>query len=188
MRGMKALDSFITAYIELETQVRQLQADLFSKTCGLCTACCCRVDICEESIQSAFLSLLLKRQALGEEDMADRYGWLDQHGCTLEYGRPPVCYAFFCDELLARLPDDETRDVVRVLGRLMEYIGENAVMDCHLVEIMDAGDLVHADFEALHGRLEIARQLLEVIESFIETGRLDATDRAALEAIGSSES
>jgi len=180
---MKSMDSFIDGYIELESQVRRLQTGLFSETCGLCTACCCRVDICEEATQSAFLSMLLKRQQLAEKDLDERYGWLDQQGCTLEYGRPPVCYAYFCDQLLARLPDDETRDMIRLLGRLMEYIGENAMNGLHLVEIMNPEDLLRADFEVLNDRLEEARQVIEVIEQFIETGRLDSAAREVLDKV-----
>lgn len=185
---MKSIDSFIEAYIELETLVCRLQSSLFSETCGLCTACCCRVDICEETTQSAFLSLLLERQKLGGKDLDERFGWLDQHGCTLEFGRPPVCYAYFCDQLLARLPDDEAREVIRALGRLMEYIGENALNDRHLVEIVDSGNLRHVDFDMLNDRLEEAREVVDVVEHFIETGRLDPADRATLEAIGTAES
>ncbi len=180
---MKSMDVFIDAYIELESLVRQLQTSLFSETCGLCTACCCRVDICEEATQSVFLSLLLKRQERTEKDLDERFGWLDQHGCTLEHGRPPVCYDYFCDELLARLPDDETRDVIRVLGRLMEYVGENAINGRHLVDIMNPDDLQHANFDALQDRLEVARQVIEVIERFIETGRLDSTEREILDRV-----
>lgn len=184
---MKSIECIIQPYIELETTIRELMGRLFSDTCGMCTACCCRADICEEAVQSAFLSLLLERQGLSAETMDDRFGWLDLHGCSLEYGRPPVCYAFFCDELLARLPDDEARWVVRILGRLIEYVGENAYNGGHLVEIMTREDLKHIDPAAIARRLEKATAALEVIEQYLDTGRLLKTDREILAAFAGSE-
>jgi hypothetical protein len=180
---MNALEDFLEAYAELERSIQELMGQLFSETCGLCTACCCRVDICEEAPQSAFLSRLLKRQELDAKDLDDRYGWLDQNGCSLEYGRPPICYAYFCDQLLVRLPDDETRYVTRVLGRLMDYIGENALNNWHLVEIMNSDDLMKVDFDVLSMRLDEAQQAYLVIEQFIESGRLGSAARVVLDAI-----
>lgn len=180
---MKPIEQFMETYVELETAVRELMTRLFSSTCGICTVCCCRVDICEEALASPFLSQLLERQDRSANNLDDRFGWLDLHGCTLEYGKPPVCYTFFCDELLARLPDDETRHVTRVLGRLMEYIGEDALDGWHLVEIAKASDLEHVDFEALSLRLDEARTAFEAIEHFAETGRLSSDERKAIEVI-----
>lgn len=180
---MKPIKSIIEPYIELERAIRERMGDLFGETCGTCTACCCRADICEESTQSAFLSLLLEDQELSADDMDDRYGWLDLHGCSLSYGRPPVCYTFFCSELLARLPDEDTRLMVRVLGRLIEFVGENALKGWHLVEIEDAADLEQIDTDALMERLEHAQDVFHVIEQFFETGRLSADDRVKIEAI-----
>lgn len=185
---MNSLEDFLEAYAELERSIQELMGQLFSETCGLCTACCCRVDICEEATQSAFLSRLLKRQELDAKDLDDRYGWLDQNGCALEYGRPPICYAYFCDQLLARLPDDETRYVTRVLGRLIDYIGENALNEWHLVEIANSTDLMKVDFDALSMRVEEAQHAYLVIEQFIESGRLGSADRQVLDAIPIEES
>ncbi len=154
-----------------------------SDTCGMCTACCCRADICEEAADSAFLSKLLKRQGIDADQMDERFGWLDLHGCALEYGRPPVCYAYFCDELIDRLPDDEARRTVQTLGRLMHHIGLNALGEWHLVEIRNEGDLQKVDLGDLSRRLEEAQTAFEVIESFMETGRLNAADRETLSAI-----
>jgi hypothetical protein len=180
---MNSLEDFLEAYTGMEASIQVLMSQLFKETCGLCTACCCRVDICEEATQSAFLSLLLKRQELSAKDLDDRYGWLDQNGCSLEYGRPPICYAYFCDQLLARLPDDETRHVTRVLGRLMDYIGENALNEWHLVEIWQPDDLMKVDFDALYLRLEEAQHAYLVIQQFVESRRLGPADRQILDAI-----
>jgi hypothetical protein len=180
---MESFDEFVNRYIALESRIRSHMIALFSEPCGLCTACCCRADICDEVVQSAFLSRLLEKQGRLPDDMDDRFGWLELHGCSLEYGRPPVCYSFFCDELLARLPDEDTRRVVRVLGRLPDYVGENAVGEWHLAEVADPSALDSLDLPALFRRLDKAESVLAVIEAFMETGRLGQEDRAVLAAI-----
>jgi hypothetical protein len=180
---MNSIEDILEPYAELEQSVGSLMTELFSETCGMCTACCCRADICEEALASAFLSMLLKQQGLSEKDLDDRYGWLDMHGCSLEYGRPPVCYTYFCDELLARLPDDEARLATRTLGRLMAHVGKDALGSWHLVEIVNPDDLAKVSVDELFHRLEEAQAALEVIEGCIQSGRLRAADHEILAAI-----
>lgn len=184
---MQNIFKLLEPYADLESAVRQLMSQLFSEACGMCTACCCRADICEESAESAFLSLLLKRQEIREEAMDDRYGWLDLHGCSLEYGRPPVCYAYFCNELLDALPDDEARHVARTLGRLMNHIGQQALGEWHLVDIMNEDDLERIDPEGIARRIEEAGKACAVIEDYMQTGRLTASDRAVLDLISTDD-
>lgn len=185
---MNSPETIIEPYIELESGIRRLMTHLFSETCAICTACCCRVDICEEALQSAFLSMLIDRQELSAGEMDDRFGWLEQYGCMLEYGRPPVCYTYFCDELLARLPDNEIRHIIRVLGRLVEYVGEDALDGLHLADIKKRSDLEKVDFEALSLRLEEALTVFRAIEQFVETGRLGADEREAIAAMPAGDS
>jgi hypothetical protein len=180
-------DSFLEKYAALESQIRTHMTQLFSETCGLCTACCCRVDICEEVQESAFLRRLLIKQGRSTEELDDRFGWLDLQGCSLEYGRPPICYAYFCDELLARLPDDQSRWAVKILGRLVEYIGEDAVGESHLTEIRNVAVLEQLDFSALNLRLEKARDGLGIIEQYLETGLLSKAERDMLETFTPAE-
>lgn len=180
---MYSINEILEQYAELERSVQQLMSQLFNETCGMCTACCCRADICEESTLSAFLSQLLKRQELSAADMDDRYGWLDLHGCSLEYGRPPVCYTFFCGDLLDGLPDEDARYAARTLGRLINHIGKNALGDWHLVEIMDPADLEKIDCRRITRRIEEAQVAFEVIEEYTQTGRFSVADRKLLETI-----
>ena len=175
------------AYAELESDVRGLMVRLFSETCGMCTACCCRADICEEATESAFLLKLLHMQGLNPDAMDERFGWLDLHGCSLEYGRPPVCYSYYCDELLERLPDDETRYVARKLGNLIFHVGYKALGSWHLVEVMEESDLDKIDAEALFQRLEEARAAFGIIEQYVEVGSLNLSDREILSVITTEE-
>jgi hypothetical protein len=180
---MQTIDNLLLPYAEFERSVRKLMSDLFAETCGSCTACCCRADICEETMHGAFLSRLLEQQGLKSDDMDERFGWLDLNGCSLEYGRPPVCYAYFCDELLARLPDEDARLAASVLGKLLFHVGQNALDEWHLVEIMDSVDLEKVDVNVLLHRLEEAQAAYEVVDQYFHTGRLSTSDHETLSII-----
>lgn len=180
---MNTISDILEPYAEFESAVRDVMVQLFSDTCAICTACCCRTDICEEVGESAFLSQLLKQQELSEDDMNDRYGWLDVDGCTLEFGRPPICYKYFCDELLARLPDEVARKVTCILGGLVEHIGYKALGNLHLTEIVNPADLNKVDTDRITQRLEQAQAALEAIEQYIQSGHLNAAERALLDSI-----
>lgn len=184
---MDPIDEILEPYAELENSVNQLMKELFSETCGMCTACCCRADICEEALESAFLSKLLKRQGLGENDLDDRYGWLDLNGCSLDYGRPPICYAYFCDQLLSRLPDDDVRLVARKLGRLMDHVGKDALGDWSLVDIKNADDLDKVPVDGIFQRLEEAQEAFLVIEQYMQSGRLSAAEHGILSAFSTDD-
>jgi hypothetical protein len=177
---MKPLEKFAEIYSGLEERIGLLMNQLCSETCGMCTACCCRADICEEVGESAFLCLLLKRQDMDAAEMDDRYGWLDLSGCALSIGRPPICYAYFCDQLLVRLPDDDARLAAQVLGRLLFYVGENALGGCHLTEIRTAAELEKIDVEPLFDRIDESLLAMEILEEWMETGRLEKAGRILL--------
>jgi hypothetical protein len=181
---MNSIEDILEPYAELEKSVRSLMTELFSESCGMCTACCCRTDICEETVGSAFLSKLLTKQDLSGDDMDDRIGWLDLHGCSLEYGKPPICYDYYCDQLLSRLPDDEARFSARILGKLMDYVGKDALGSWHLVEIMDVNDLDKVSVDTLSRRLDEAVVAFEAIEEYMQSGRLTASNHHALSIIG----
>lgn len=177
------MNDLIATYIELETDIQHLMTSMCTDACALCTACCCRADICEEVGQSAFLSLLLKEQNRSNDQMDDRFGWLDNNGCSLEYGRPPICYAYFCDQLLMRFPDEDARYVAKVLGQLLTFIGENALDDWHLTEITQASDLEKVNVDSVMERIEEAQSVFEVIDNYVKSGRLTQSDHDTLAII-----
>lgn len=115
--------------------------------------------------------------------MDDRFGWLDVHGCLLEYGRPPICYAYYCDELLARLPDEESRLVAKTLGQLLFHVGKDALDGAQLVDIMTMDCLERVELDPIFERLEEAEEVFEVICKYMQSGRLSSADRETLETI-----
>lgn len=160
------LKHLLEEYAGLEREVQELVSAQCRDVCELCTSCCCRADLCEEALESPFLSLL-HRQA---ELESDAYGFLTETGCALEIGRPPVCYEFFCDELLDAQPDELHCNVLRILGRLPSYAGKNALGNTHLAEIMQEEELDHLAFHRLGKQLQNAREALDCIRDFYSTG------------------
>ncbi|NCC51849.1 MAG: hypothetical protein EOM20_11610 [Spartobacteria bacterium] len=155
----------IRRYARVEQDIRALVQERCSHICGLCPVICCRYDICEEVGDSPFLSLL---QALytPDEYMDDRYGWLGGAGCLLTCGRPPVCYAFFCDELLACFEDARERYILETLGRLIGYIGDRALGRRHLVEITDREQLHKLNLKRIMKRTEEAHEVYRIIRDY----------------------
>ena len=164
----KELKNLIEEYTELEREVQELVSAQCREGCELCTACCCRADLCEEALESPFLCAVHGKDELD----SDRYGFLTEIGCALKIGRPPVCYEFFCDELMAAQPDALHREVLLVLGRLPAYAGENAHGETHLVEIMQEEELEHLAFQRLEKQMQNAREALDCIRAFYDGGFL----------------
>lgn len=159
-------------YAALEREVQLLIGSRCGTACELCSACCCRADICEEVFESPFLKKL-HGQSTGSTSFSDRYGWLTERGCGLALGRPPVCYEFFCDEILAVQPDDTHRYLLHLLGTLVSYIGKNVLGHAHLVEITDETELDRLSLEPFKERLHQARSALEHVRFFYDNGFFD---------------
>ena len=162
------LKHLLEEYAELEQAVQELVSAQCREVCELCTACCCRADLCEEALESPFLRLLHGRDELE----SDRYGFLTETGCALELGRPPVCYEFFCAELLAAQPDNQQRELLCILGRLPAFAGQNAYGDAPLAEIMQEEELEHLAFQRLEKQLQESFKALEILRTFYNTGAL----------------
>lgn len=171
MKTTPDLERILDAYITLEDRVRELMLAQASPSCSICPAVCCRCDICEESIESAFLSLIHQRVPPAES-YCESYGWLTHTGCTLAVGRPPVCYEFLCDSILLTLPNDDARFALRTLGMLITYVGRKAIGTRHLVELLDPDDLLHLRYPRFEKRLRVAQTALEDIQDCFETGLL----------------
>jgi len=176
------LKHLLEEYAALECGVQELVSAQCREVCELCTACCCRADLCEEALESPFLCAVHGKDELD----SDRYGFLTETGCALETGRPPVCYEFFCDELQAAQPDELHRSVLLILGRLPAYAGEKAHGDAHLAEIMQVEELDHLAFQRLEKQMRNAREALDCIRAFYNDGTLPEHSRKVLSRITAS--
>ena len=163
------LPKILKEYAAFETAVRQQIADFCAPHCSVCESVCCRPEYCRENLDSPFLTLLGLKTPPKSEYNAAR-GWLTSTGCALSAGRPPVCYQFNCKTIIAALPDDQKRYLMRVLSNLVPHIGKRALGHRHLVEIMDAAKLKRVKITRFRKRLAEARRALQIIQSINGNG------------------
>lgn len=166
------LSQILWRYAALEREVQNLINACCSGACSLCTSCCCRPDLCEEAFESVFLRSL-HGQDRSSILFTERYGWRTENGCSLPLGRPPVCYEFFCDDLLDGQPDDARRYMLRVLGKLLMHVGEGTRGTPPLADIRDEAELNRIDVSRFKERANAARSALEHVRFFIDNGFFD---------------
>jgi len=167
---VNGMEEAIEKYGALERRVQELLLLLTGDACRHCAGTCCRHDICEESAHSLFLRRV--RQWFDQpRHLSNDCGWLDPDGCVLQYGRPPVCYEYFCDEILESRAARLDRWVLETAGRLVAFAGEQVLNGLHLVEIEHEADFEKIRPDRLLRRIQRATEALEAIECFIESGR-----------------
>ena len=164
-----ALSKILKEYAAFETTVKQQITDFCAPHCSVCESVCCQPEYCRENIDSPFLTLLSSKTMQNEAFSAGR-GWLTSTGCALSTGRPPVCYQFNCNTIIAALPDDHQQYLMRVLSNLVPHIGKRALGHRHLVEIMDAAKLKRIKITRFRKRLAEARRALQIIQSVNRNG------------------
>lgn len=177
------LKTYIKQYTKLECGIRDLVSEKGQSLCASCTCCCCDTIICEEAIESPFLRMV-HQQA---DQFSDQYGFLSETGCTLEKGRPPVCYEYFCDDHFYYQPDDLHAELLKILGALLNHATRNAQGDLPLAEIMQEEALAQLDFQHLEKQMQESLQALEIILTFYRDGTLPAKSYEALKRIHLSE-
>ena len=137
-------------YVLLEKQIQQLMDPLSRPYCRRCTAVCCREEMCRESIESAFLSVLVQMQKI-------RYnrqnGWLGNAGCRLAYGRPLVCYEFFCEDILHS--ESFQNAPVRHIVREFVSLGNRVYGNAHLICISDLDILSVRKMDKLLNKINV---------------------------------
>lgn len=179
---MNNLDDLIKHYGDFEIKVQDLINKQFGHFCADCQDPCCRLDICEEAADSLFLQRI--RAAHNQElHMTDHYGWLESTGCCLHAGRPPVCSEYLCDELLGNLPNPLERYIALTLSALMTHIGEHAVGELSLCDILHESDLDKVDPNAVLKRLRQADEAFNAILYYCEHGKINIDMRKALNVI-----
>ena len=120
--------NLIERYIVLEKEIQKL-IDPFSRNfCGRCTGKCCREEICRESIDSAFLLMLIEKQSVSYDH---HDGWQGSSGCRLAFARPLVCYDFFCDDI-CKSHLFKTADIQTIIHDFIS-IGNKAHGNTHLL-------------------------------------------------------
>lgn len=156
------IEKIIHQYTSFETDVREAIETLCAPYCRDCVNICCKPTFCQETIDSPFLSRL-REKFPPKIRYSNKHGWLTEKGCALLTGRPPVCYEFFCRDILTALSDDSRRHDIEALGRLISHIGKNALGSRHLVEIMTSDKLHRVRYSRFERRLAEAEAVFAAI-------------------------
>jgi len=137
-------------HIEVEFILQSLAALQDDKPCASCTNVCCKEVMCRESIDSDFLRFLLGH--LVEGYIADAGWYVPGSGCRLSYGRPLVCYEYFCDKFEAQ---DWTQ--LKQLSRAFKTLYTNVFAGQHILAVEDISRITANKLNIIHDRLEKLR-------------------------------
>ena len=149
MNGIETrLSNFLDEYISLEKTIQKLIEPISRHYCGKCSGDCCREDICRESIQSAFLSVLINKQ---NARYNRQHGWLSPWGCRLDYGRPLVCYDYFCRDILNSVLL-KTAGVQEIIRDFLA-VGNKAYGNTHLVCVDNLSRLSSRKIEKMSAKI-----------------------------------
>ena len=139
-------------HIEVEAILQSLAALLDDVPCARCASVCCREVMCRESVDSDFLRFVLGARVV---DYGVNDGWhVPGSGCRLGYGRPLVCYEYFCEKF-------DTQDAVqlRQLSRAFKTLYARAFAGQHMLVVEDIGRITANRLNRIHGRLENLREM-----------------------------
>ena len=164
---MSELDDIIEKYLDFERNVRVMMDSVCARHCSCCDNVCCKQDFCRETVESPFLAYILKTYPPAIT-YSNESGWLTDSGCGLLIGRPPVCYEFLCDRILASQRSDIDAYMVKILSALMTHIGKKAAGGRHLVEILDRDDLYRIQSARFEKKLQEARAALGIIAAYFD--------------------
>ena len=137
-------------HIDEESILQSLAALQNQNPCASCPHVCCKEVLCRESIDSDFLRFVLGSR-VDDYNVSD--GWLvPGSGCRLSYGRPLVCYEFFCEKFEAQ---DWTQP--KQLSRALKTVYANAFAGQHILVVEDISRITVHKLNIIYDRLEKLR-------------------------------
>jgi hypothetical protein len=138
-------------HIEVEAILQSLAALQDDNPCARCTSVCCKEVMCRESVDSDFLRFLLGSRIA---DYSADAGWhVPGSGCRLSFGRPLVCYEYFCERFDAR-----DAALLRQLSRALKALYANAYAGQHMLVVEDISRITANRLSRMLGRLENLRE------------------------------
>src|SRR5512143_1871406 len=139
-------------HVEVEAILQSLAALQDDNPCARCTSVCCREAMCRESVDSDFLRFVLGPRV---DDYGVNDGWyVPGSGCRLGYGRPLVCYEFFCEKF-----DAQDGAQLRQLSRSLKTLYANVFAGQHMLVVEDISRITENRLSRIHGRLENLREM-----------------------------
>jgi len=143
------LSTLFHNYLSLEKEIQKKTTQISSPFCKQCTAICCKEEICRETVESTFLSMLIQQQDMNYDR---RKGWIGLRGCRLDYGRPLVCYEFFCERILGS-SDFRASNIQQIIKEFVS-IGNKAYGNTHLICIYNLKTISEKKIVKLNHRIE----------------------------------
>jgi hypothetical protein len=146
-------------HIEVESILQSLAALQDDVPCARCANVCCKEALCRESIDSDFLRFVLGARV---DDYNVRDGWhVPGSGCRLSFGRPQVCYEYFCEQF-----DAQAVNSLKQLSRAFKTVYARVFAGQHILVIEDISrisaykqGLILLRLEALRDRANAALRL-----------------------------
>ena len=167
-------------YRLLETRTAGLMRRICLPFCMTCDKICCRVDICQEALESPFLNAIGGRN----QRFHSSRGYLGAAGCMLATGRPNICHRFICDRIMNGQTDYIQRYALRCLGALMEFAGRKAWRGKHPSVAPLEADLHAINVERFRRQISSAEAAFEILDDlFTRNIRPDAADIGVLAQI-----
>jgi len=134
-------------HIDIERKLQQLNIDAVNSYCCSCNSVCCREEICRETITSSFLRFVIGPAI---KNYNNRTGWHNKKpGCELKFGRPLVCYSFFC----SKIPDYKTQKVSNILRDLNKTYSK-VYRGMHILGVDDLTLIKTEKLEKIQKKLE----------------------------------
>jgi hypothetical protein len=138
------LTTLLDKYASVEKEIQKNIYQACSSFCGTCSLKCCKEELCKESTESSFLSILIENQKLRYDT---QNGWIGPSGCRLGYGRPLVCYEFFCNDIL-KSSLFKAADIQKIIGDFVS-VGNKAHGNTHLQCINNLETISSAKIEKM---------------------------------------
>lgn len=152
-----------TLHIEIEQGLQHIGQLSNQPHCASCKTVCCHEHICRESVESPFLRFILGERAADYDTEA---GWFTPaKGCQLEYGRPLLCYEYFCLKFTA----DELERSHASAAREFRAIYAKVWRGKHMLTIDDISQIPEASL----------RRILDALTALRERLKLSAEKRVA---------
>ncbi len=147
-------------YSLMEQSVQALIASITRRFCLECAGHCCQEEICRESINSPFLNALVQMQGIAYDD---RSGWQADAGCRLSYGRPQVCYAYFCNRVMEKQTEwlQKVDDVIKAFSAS----GDCAQGGTHLISVQDLDELSNPNISKIINKIDHIIQIIPSVQS-----------------------
>ncbi|MGO9446869.1 MAG: hypothetical protein ACLPXB_19140 [Thiobacillaceae bacterium] len=140
-------------HILIEGFLQQIGSCISQSECASCLAICCDEKYCRESTDSSFLRYILGTQAQEYDPIV---GWhRNDTGCTLKYGRPFVCYEYFC----SRFRDTSGVSNLGNLARLFRQCYAKALGSRHILAVDKLQDISAGKLATILFKLERVEEL-----------------------------